>query len=61
MTRDDFYFIKTTDKETADILKQDGLLFLYKRGDVYVFSCKLDIGIKYSKNSNCVFSSVLTF
>ena len=61
MTDNYMHFIKTSDKQTADMLRAEGLMFLYEDNGKFVFVIDTERISRISDLKNCYITSKLTF
>lgn len=54
-----FIFVKTTDDETAEMLKQQGFTYMYKSNNTHVFMFSPSVLSDYSLNDKCYISNSL--
>lgn len=58
---DDICFIKTTDVETANLLKSQGLSLLCQRNGKYIFVVPKNLTHSYVENKSCHLTDTLCF
>lgn len=61
MTDNHMHFIKTSDQQTADMLRAEGLMFLHEDNGKFVFVIDTERISRFSDLKNCYITSKLTF
>ena len=61
MTDNYMHFIKTSDKQTADMLRAEGIIFLHEDHGKFVFVIDAEHISRFSDLKDCYITSKLTF